>query len=639
MLNKLWLSKVLCLQLVILTFFVNTVSAKNNFSATYKTANKVVAIGDVHGAYPELHALLTKLKLINDNDDWVGGNTYLVSLGDLLDRGADSRKVMDLLIKLQQQAPKSGGMVLQVLGNHELMVTTGDLRYVSKEEFAAFTAEETQQQRASLQAQFNAQHPDENEDALAARFAKQYPPGFSAFIAAFSPKGKYGSWLRAARPVIQVNDSVFVHGGLSSALHDMDVTEINQIIEPVWEYQDIVADLQTKRILAETADFWSRIDYLNKAIKPYIDKNKKNSRNKIPKWHKDLIRLHELQSSFAFSDSSPMWYRGNAYCHPYSESFNTERVLKKLDAKRIVVGHTPLYKEIKSRLAGQVILADTGMLKKVYRGNANAVVIEQGMIKVQTLAANSLEPILAEEKRFSVGSSSMTDEQIKDFLLTAQVTNSEPIGVGITKSDKLTLTKGGKQIRALFKTHDSDPQLDNTSRYPNYRYIADRYKYEIAAFRLDRMLDLHLVPVAVQRRIDGKNGLLQYWVNDLLSEKEREEQNIAFNSYCPQLEQYINRYIFDVLIYNDDRNQTNLNFSKKDFMLYLIDHSIAFGVSKNPPKMYRKATLKLSSLFREKLASLTYDRLDEELDGLLSNSQIKAIIKRRDLILKTATSP
>ncbi|WNC73097.1 metallophosphoesterase [Thalassotalea psychrophila] len=626
------------MQLVILGFFISTVSAKTNFSATYKTANKVIAIGDIHGAYPEFHALLTKLKLINDNADWIGGNTYLISLGDLLDRGADSRKVMDLLIKLQQQAPKSGGMVLQVLGNHELMVTTGDLRYVSKEEFSAFIPEETKQQRVNLQTQFNANHPNLSEDVLAANFTSQHPPGFSAFVAAFLPNGKYGRWLRSARPVIKINDSVFVHGGLSSDLHDMDLTEINKIIEPVWEYQEIVAALQAKGILAETADFWNRIDYLNKAIQPYIDKNKKNSRNKIPKWYKDLIRLHELQSSFAFSDKSPMWYRGNAYCHPYSESFNTERILKKLGAKRIVVGHTPLYKEVNSRLSGQVILADTGMLKNVYKGNARAVVIDGDMIKVQTLESNSLQPIISETNRFSVGSSSMTDEQIKDFLLTAKVINSEPIGVGITKSNILSLTKDGKQIRALFKTHDSDPRLDN-GRYPNQRYVADRYHYEIAAFRIDRMLDLNLVPVAVRRKIDGKYGLLQYWVNDLISEKEREEQGIVFDSYCPRLEQYITRYIFDVLIYNDDRNQTNLNFSRKDFMLYLIDHSIAFGISQHPPDMYKKTTLKLSSLFRKKLTSLTYEKLNKVLDDLLSSSQIKAILKRRDLILSTATSP
>ncbi|WP_068546955.1 metallophosphoesterase [Thalassotalea crassostreae] len=626
------------IHLLICCFCIGIADAKTDFSATYKTSNKVIAIGDIHGAYAEFHALLKKLELINENDDWIGGDTYLVSLGDLLDRGADSRKVMDLLIKLQQQALTSGGMVLQVLGNHELMVTTGDLRYVSKEEFSAFIGDETKQQRTALEAQYRANYPDLSDEELAVKFVQQYPPGYSGFVAAFSPNGQYGKWLRLARPVIKVNDSIFVHGGLSSTLQDKDLNEINKIMEPVWEYQDLVATLQAKGILALTTDFWTRVEYLNKAIKPYIVKNKSSSKNKIPDWYNDLVRLYELQNSFAFSDESPMWYRGNVYCHPYSESFNTERILKRLDAKRIVVGHTPLYKEVKSRLSGQVILADTGMLKKVYKGNATAIIFDGDEIKIQTTESNSFEPIVSEENQFSVGSNSMTDEEIKSFLLTAEVIKSKPIGVGVTNSNVVTLSKDGKQIRALFKTYDSDPGMDK-GRYPNKKYIADRYQFEIAAFRLDRMLDLNLVPVAVRRRVDGKYGLLQYWVDDLISETKIEEKGIAFESHCPKLEQYITRYIFDVLIYNDDRNQTNLNFSRKDFMLYLIDHSIAFGVSSKPPDMYKNAKLKLSSLFREKLSDLSYENLHKELNDLLSNSQISAIIKRRDFILSNATTP
>ena len=139
-----------------------------------------------------------------------------MSLGDLLDRGAESRKVIDLIMKLQKQAPESGGKVLQVLGNHELMVTTGDLRYVSKEEFSAFKSEESKRDRDELFAYFKQQHPSLSSEALIQQFEKNYPPGYAGFVKAFSPKGQYGKWLRSAMPVIKVNDSIFVHGGLSS---------------------------------------------------------------------------------------------------------------------------------------------------------------------------------------------------------------------------------------------------------------------------------------------------------------------------------------------------------------------------------------------------------------------------------------
>ncbi len=636
--SRAWLITATWLAFIACGLLFNSASAKTNFSGQYSTPNKVVAIGDIHGAYDRFNAILKELKLIDDSDNWIGGNTYLVSLGDLIDRGEGSRQVLDLMIKIQKQAPESGGLVLQVLGNHELMVTTGDLRYVSVEEYAAFKDDETAQQRTDLLAQYKFENPDMAEDELLTKFTKEYPPGYVALVNAFSPKGKYGRWLRTALPVIKVNDSLFAHGGLSTDLAGMELAEINKMVKPIWEYQDIVQSLQSKKVLPLTTNYWTRTEYLNNKLLPYAEKKKKNSNARMPSWAKHFVRLYQLEES-AFSDRSPMWYRGNAYCHPYSESFNTEGLLKSLDAKRIVVGHTPLYKQVRSRLDGQVILADTGMLKKAYNGNATALVFANNTIQVHSLGATELSPLLTEVNRFSVGSKSLSEAEIKDLLLTADITHSEKIGVGITDSSIVTLEKNGNKIRALLKTFDSDRRFETKKSSKGKNYVADRYQHEIAAYRLDRMLGLNLVPVAVKRQVDNKTGLLQYWVENLRNEKDREEQNIEFNSYCPRLEQYISRYIFDVLIYNDDRNQTNLTFSKKGNMLYLIDHSIAFGLSKNPPKMYKKITLKLSSLFRKKLASLSQDNLQQQLGDVLHRTQIKAMIQRRDMILAKAKSP
>ena len=92
--------------------------------------DRVVAFADVHGAYAELLGLLRETGIVDAQDHWAAGNTHLVSLGDLLDRGADSRKVMDLLMRLQGEAPAAGGQVHVLLGNHEAMNLLGDLRYV-----------------------------------------------------------------------------------------------------------------------------------------------------------------------------------------------------------------------------------------------------------------------------------------------------------------------------------------------------------------------------------------------------------------------------------------------------------------------------------------------------------------------------
>ena len=100
-------------------------------------ADRVVAFADVHGAYTELVTLLRETGIVDAQDHWAAGRSHVVSLGDLLDRGADSRKVMDLLMRLQGEAATAGGQLHVVLGNHEAMNLLGDLRYVAPGEYAS----------------------------------------------------------------------------------------------------------------------------------------------------------------------------------------------------------------------------------------------------------------------------------------------------------------------------------------------------------------------------------------------------------------------------------------------------------------------------------------------------------------------
>ena len=97
---------------------------------TWTGVDRIIAIGDVHGDYEQFVKLLRSAGLIDDNEDWAGGRTHLVQTGDVPDRGAATRKVMDLLMKLEKQANKAKGYVHALIGNHEAMNMYGDLRYV-----------------------------------------------------------------------------------------------------------------------------------------------------------------------------------------------------------------------------------------------------------------------------------------------------------------------------------------------------------------------------------------------------------------------------------------------------------------------------------------------------------------------------
>jgi hypothetical protein len=147
-----------------------------------------VAIGDLHGDLDASLKVLQMTGLVDEDGRWSGGRTILVQTGDTTDRGPDSKQVIELLIRLSDEAETSGGDVVALLGNHEVMNMTGDLRYVHPGDVAAFGSPEARR-------------------------------------AAFAPTGSPGTWLRARDVAAKVGDTVFVHGGVSPswALKGLDV--------------------------------------------------------------------------------------------------------------------------------------------------------------------------------------------------------------------------------------------------------------------------------------------------------------------------------------------------------------------------------------------------------------------------------
>ena len=140
--------------------------------------------------------------------------------GDLLDRGTDGRKVLDLLMRLEGEARKAGGRVHALLGNHEVMNMLGDLRYVRGGVQELPEPESTRRREHSYEAtgprgEREGRGQPFDEDAFRESFMEQAPPGFIERTAALSAAGRYGRWLRGGPALAKVNGVVFVHGGLT----------------------------------------------------------------------------------------------------------------------------------------------------------------------------------------------------------------------------------------------------------------------------------------------------------------------------------------------------------------------------------------------------------------------------------------
>ena len=154
---------------------------------------RVIAFGDVHGDLAAARRALTLGGVLDAQDHWQGGATWVVQTGDVLDRGDDEQAIVDLFERLEGEASAAGGRFIWLLGNHELMNAAGDLRYVTRGGFRDF------------------------EDVAGLgpldRFADAPEPA-RARIAAFAPGGPYARILSNQTVVVVVGDTAFVHGGI-----------------------------------------------------------------------------------------------------------------------------------------------------------------------------------------------------------------------------------------------------------------------------------------------------------------------------------------------------------------------------------------------------------------------------------------
>jgi hypothetical protein len=618
---KTGISRIGAIAAVLAVSLVTALPALAESTWRWNGVSRVVAVGDVHGAYDELFATLDQAGVIDGSGAWAGGSTHLVSLGDLVDRGARSRDVMDLLMRLEAEAAEAGGRVHLLLGNHEVMNMTGELDYVSPEEIAAFAADASEERRAAEYANWLSRtgRPDGPDSTTA--FAEAFPPGFFAHRDAFSPEGRYGRWLLDKPLIIVINRTVFTHAGLSEMISTRGAQAINaSAATDIQAYLDLFANLTAAGVIGPETGFNDRLGAVKNAARADA-----------------ASQLESLLASPVFDADGPVWYRGTAWCHPLTEVIHLQRQLDVLEADRVVIGHTPTRDAVQhSRMKGRAVMIDTGMLAAVYEGRPSALVIEGD--RMQALYAGQAAPVDIGPLPRRVGQrpAGTTDDELERILATGEIIAIKDVGQGVTKPQKVTIRHAGNDYSGLFKT-ESTP-IDGGSRRQTQRLVenSDRWEHEVAAYRLDRMLGLELVPVTVAREINGRTGALQFWVENLISELERQEDNITATGWCPLSEQYNLMVAFDSLIYNVDRTLQNIVYDRDSWMLYLIDHSRGFRLNKGRPKDISKVELVMSQDLVQALQELSLEALRAEMGDLLIQDQLRAILRRRDELVKAA---
>ena len=211
-------------------------------------------------------------------------------------------------------------------------------------------------------------------------------------------------------------------------------------------------------------------------------------------------------------------------------------------------------------------------------------------------------------------------DEIEELLLTAEPVSVEDVGMGVTKPSRVVLRKAGLELAAAFKPIQRGRQ----------KGFWESYEAEIAAYKLDKILGMQMVPPTVERVINKQKGSLQYWVKDCKLYKELGSQPPPRPSEWSH--QLSVMKMFDILIMNKDRNAQNF-LVDGDWHMVLIDHSRAFITEENIAKDEKKLPVQFDRKLVEKLRSLDAKSLEESFGQLLMGGQLKSLIERRDALL------
>ena len=550
-----WTALALALCAALLTLSLPSPAA--DIPCEWTGVERIVAVGDLHGDFDNFVTILKKPKvgLVDENLHWTGGKTHLVQIGDILDRGDKAKEIFDLLMRLEKEAAAAGGMVHVLLGNHEETNITGIAlnypAYVFVDQFLAFLPDDFKKAREKRYV--SSLPPDEQARVNARGLDIAADPGYKAYwekILEASKRARgldeagqaytenfnhtYGKWLLTKNVVIKINDIVFVHAGISLQFSTWKLKDLNDTFR-----------LELGAFALRGPD--SRISAMG------------------------------VQPRLVYNSEGPLWLREMETNIPQDQM---DRILANLKASKMVIGHNFMATgDTRSPIApagdviplfqGRVWMIDTGIGYTLYGGRLYALIINGGEFDHYAESDEAVAPGTVVPQ---ADAGSKTAAELEDYLRSATPAFVMPAGAGRTDPWKVRMDSGGTKRWAQFKYIDR-PRPDP---------LADSYKYELAAYALDKYLGLGRIPPVVERAINGYPGSLQIFVEDAFSETVRKSQGVpvddpkAFDRAMADLRVFLN-LVGDTCGSERDRD---ILIQRKTGRLYAVDFSRAFAPTK-----------------------------------------------------------
>jgi hypothetical protein len=257
---------------------------------------------------------------------------------------------------------------------------------------------------------------------------------------------------------------------------------------------------------------------------------------------------------------------------------------------------------------------------------AIALVLPLGVLTAQTPApASTVGPAAV------VIAPPAADADIERFLLEGKVGDTHGTKKGVTGAQRARLTSPMLTHDAQIQSIDEFKREFRTDRGVEFDF-RDSWAFNVAAYKIDRLIGLNMVPVSVERKYRSTPSAFTWWLDDvLMDEGDRLKKKIEAPDRASWSRQTMMMRLFDQLISNVDRNMGNILYTK-DWRLWPIDHTRAFR--KNTELKTPAHVTRCDRRVFERLKALDQPTLKREVGKWLDDGQIKALLARRDEIVK-----
>jgi hypothetical protein len=258
------------------------------------------------------------------------------------------------------------------------------------------------------------------------------------------------------------------------------------------------------------------------------------------------------------------------------------------------------------------------MLNAYYHGSGHALVLEGASSKVSAQSGTSSAQIARHPRRVGYRAGELDAAGLAALLQNGEVIAMEETTSGGLPRTVIEVTDGTNTVDAIFA------EREGRGFYP-----------DMAAYRLDRLLDLDMVPVTVMREVDGDDGSVQFFPANSVDEAARAATGGGGNALCAINDQWAAMYVFDVLVYNQGRSQQRMLYDRTSWQLMLTEYDRAFDAEDGRPPHLRNFQLTVTPGWKSALAELSDQVLEDQLGDVLDKKRRRALANRRDMLLAT----